>query len=153
MNKKGALGVEKISMTGKALIDTNILVYAYDLAEVEKQQKALTLLDRLVTLDSAVLSSQILFEFFSTVTNKIAQPLTFEEAEKRVTHFCQIWPILQVNEMIILEVIRGVKAYSFSYWDAQIWATARLNQIRTVLSEDFSHDSFIEGVRFFNPLL
>lgn len=153
MNKKGALGAEKISMTGKALIDTNILVYAYDLAEVEKQQKALTLLDRLVTPDSAVLSSQILSEFFSTVTKEIAQPLTFEEAEKRVTHFCQIWPILQVNEMVVLEAIRGVKAYSFSYWDAQIWATARLNQIRTVLSEDFSHDSFIEGVRFVNPLL
>lgn len=139
-------------MTGKALIDTNILVYAYDLSESEKQQKSLTVLDRLVMLDSAVVSSQVLSEFFTTVTRKIPRPLTLEDAEKRVTQFCQIWPVLQVNEMIIFEAIRGVKTHKFSYWDALIWATARLNQVGTLLSEDFSHDSYVEGVRFVNPL-
>ena len=140
-------------MTGKALIDTNILVYAYDLSESEKQQKSLTVLDRLVVLDSAVVSSQVLSEFFTTVTSKIPEPLTLEDAEKRLTHFCQIWSVLQVNEMIIFEAIRGVKAHKLSYWDALIWATARLNQVRTILSEDFSHDSYVEGVRFVNPLI
>ncbi len=140
-------------MTGKALIDTNILVYAYDLSASEKQQKAVTVIDRLVALDSAVVSSQVLSEFFTTVTRKIPEPLTLDEAEKRVVHFCRIWSVLQVNEMIIFEAIRGVKAFKFSYWDALVWATARLNQVGTVLSEDFSHDSFIEGVRFINPLL
>ena len=140
-------------MTGKVLIDTNILVYAYDLSESEKQQKSLTVLDRLVVLDSAVVSSQVLSEFFTTVTSKIPEPLTLEDAEKRLTHFCQIWSVLQVNEMIIFEAIRGVKAHKLSYWDALIWATARLNQVRTILSEDFSHDSYVEGVRFVNPLI
>jgi len=60
--------------------------------------------------------------------------LTLEDAEKRVTHFCQIWPVLQVNEMIIFEAIRGVKTHRFSYWDALIWATARLNQVGTILT-------------------
>ena len=140
-------------MTGKALIDTNILVYAYDLSESEKQQKSLTVLDRLVVLDSAVVSSQVLSEFFSTVTRIIPEPLALEDAEKRVTQFCQIWPVLQVNEMIIFEAIRGVKTHKFSFWDALIWATARLNQVGTILSEDFSHDSYVEGVRFINPLV
>ncbi len=140
-------------MTGKALIDTNILVYAYDLSESEKQQKSLTVLDRLVVLDSAVVSSQVISEFFTTVTRKIPEPLTLDDAEKRVTQFCRIWPVLQVNEMIIFEAIRGVKTHKFSYWDALIWATARLNQVGTILSEDFSHDSYVEGVRFVNPLV
>lgn len=139
-------------MTGKALIDTNILVYAYDLSESEKQRKSLTVLDRLVVLDSAVISSQVLSEFFTTVTRKISEPLTLEDAEKRVTQFCQIWPVLQVNEMIIFEAIRGVKTHKFLYWDALIWATARLNQVGTILSEDFSNESYVEGVRFVNPL-
>jgi predicted nucleic acid-binding protein len=39
-----------------------------------------------------------------------------------------------------------------SYWDAQIWATARLNQVPVVFSEDFNTGSLIEGVRFINPL-
>jgi predicted nucleic acid-binding protein len=36
-------------------------------------------------------------------------------------------------------------------WDAQIWATARLNQIPVVLSEDFSDGAVIEGIRIVNP--
>ena len=140
-------------MTGKVLIDTNILVYAYDLSESEKQQKSLTVLDRLVALDSAVISSQVLSEFFTTVTRKIPEPMALEDAEARVSHFCQIWPVLQVNEMIILEAIRGVKTHMLSYWDSLIWATARLNQVGTILSEDSSHDSYVEGVRFVNPLI
>jgi predicted nucleic acid-binding protein len=140
-------------MTDKALIDTNILVYLYDLSEPVKQQKSMMLINRLVTLNSAVISSQVLSEFFTTVTQRISEPLSIDEAEQRVIHFCQIWPILQVNELIILEAIRGVKAHRFSYWDALIWATARLNQVRTILSENFSHESFIEGIRFVNPLI
>lgn len=53
--------------------------------------------------------------------------------------------------MIILEAARGVRAHRFSYWDAQIWATAKLNQIPVVLSEDFSDGQSTEGIRFTNP--
>jgi predicted nucleic acid-binding protein len=38
-----------------------------------------------------------------------------------------------------------------SYWDALVWATARLNQISVVLSEDFQEGRILEGVRFMNP--
>jgi predicted nucleic acid-binding protein len=54
--------------------------------------------------------------------------------------------------MIVLEAARGVRDRSLSYYDAQIWATARLNQIPLVFSEDFTDGSVIEGVRFVNPL-
>jgi len=36
--------------------------------------------------------------------------------------------------------------------DAQ-WATARLNQVPVVFSEDFRSGSLLEGVRFVNPFL
>jgi predicted nucleic acid-binding protein len=39
------------------------------------------------------------------------------------------------------------------YWDAQVWATAKLNQIPRVLSEDFQHQGRIEGVEFLNPFM
>jgi predicted nucleic acid-binding protein len=38
-----------------------------------------------------------------------------------------------------------------AYWDAQIWASARMNQISLVLSEDFGEGVVIDGVRFINP--
>jgi predicted nucleic acid-binding protein len=38
-----------------------------------------------------------------------------------------------------------------TYWDAQVWASARLNQIPIVFSEDFGDGVMIEGVKFVNP--
>jgi predicted nucleic acid-binding protein len=52
---------------------------------------------------------------------------------------------------VVLEALRGVKQHQFEFWDAQIWAAARLNQTPIVFSEDFNSGSVIEGVRFVNP--
>jgi predicted nucleic acid-binding protein len=41
--------------------------------------------------------------------------------------------------------------HSLAYYDAQIWATARLNQIPLIFSEDFQDGQTLEGVRFVNP--
>ena len=41
--------------------------------------------------------------------------------------------------------------HHMSYWDAQIGATAKLNQIPVVLSEDFSDGQSTEGIHFINP--
>jgi predicted nucleic acid-binding protein len=55
-----------------------------------------------------------------------------------------------MNSRIVLEAARGVREHSFNYYDAQIWAVARMNQIPVVFSEDFN-PSWIEGVQFVNP--
>jgi predicted nucleic acid-binding protein len=39
------------------------------------------------------------------------------------------------------------------YFDSQIWAVARLNQVPTIFSEDFSDGLVLEGVRFVNPFI
>jgi predicted nucleic acid-binding protein len=65
-------------MTKKALIDTNVLVYAYDNSEPAKQKTALGLLDRLVISNKRLISTQILSEFFVVVTLKIPDPLTLQ---------------------------------------------------------------------------
>lgn len=56
-----------------------------------------------------------------------------------------------ITDLIVLEAARGVRDHATSFWDAQVWATAKLNQIPVVLSEDFASGSVIEGVRFENP--
>jgi predicted nucleic acid-binding protein len=47
----------------------------------------------------------------------------------------------------------GAVTHQFPFYDAQIWATAKLSGIPAVLSEDFSHASRIEGVLFLNPFV
>ena len=138
-------------MNGSILLDTNLLVYAYDRTEPVKQARALEVLDGLATSALGLISSQVLAEFFVVMTRKMAEPLPIPVAAERIESFLRIWPVLPMTGMVVLEATRGVRDHQFSYWDAQIWATARLNQIPTVFSEDFNAGAFIEGVRFVNP--
>lgn len=138
-------------MTGKVLVDTNVLVYAYDRSEPTKQVRALEILDHLAQLNWGVLSVQVIAEFFVAVTRRIPAPLTVEQAYERISNYLRSWTILELNAPVILEAVRGVRDHRFSYWDAQIWASARLNQIWVVFSEDFSPDGMVEGVKFANP--
>lgn len=138
-------------MNANILVDTNVLVYAYDRATPDKQRQAITVVDTLVRRRIGVITTQVLAEFFVAVTRKIAQPLSAAEAGRRIDVYVQTWTVLDLTGMIVLEAARGVDAHQLSFWDAQIWAAARLNQIALVFSEDFNVGATIEGVRFINP--
>ena len=137
-------------MNEKALVDSNILVYAYDRSEPEKQAKAIQLLDLLFSTGVGVLSTQVLAEFFVASTRKISTPLSIDQALQSLENLAAAWNVLELNSLIVLEAARGVREYQFHYYDAQIWAVARLNQVPFVFSEDFN-PSRIEGVEFVNP--
>lgn len=139
-------------MNGGFLVDSNVLVYAYDRSEPEKQRRALALLDRLQLNLAGWISLQILGEFFHAVTRKIAAPLSPAEASVRLERLIRAWPVARVNALVVLEAARGVRAHQFPFWDSQIWATAKLNGIPCVLSEDFADGSRVEGISFLNPL-
>lgn len=138
-------------MGARVLVDTNVLVYAYDRSAPGKQRRALDVLDGLVVSGVGVISTQVLAEFFVAVTRKIANPLAVQDAYGRIMNYLQIWTVLEVSGVVVLEAARGVRDHQFNFWDAQIWATARLNQIPVVFSEDFNPGQVTEGVRFVNP--
>ncbi len=140
-----------IATAANCLIDTNILLYAYDRNEPVKQRRATQLLDALAHARSGVVSTQVLGEFFVVATHRLRFPLPRRDAVERLLHFMTVWDLVLVSRAIIMEAWRGVSEHGFSYWDAQMWATARLNQIPVILSEDFSAGSTVEGVQFLNP--
>ncbi|MEW6227220.1 MAG: PIN domain-containing protein [Bacillota bacterium] len=138
-------------MRDRIFVDTNILVYAYDRSEPSKQRKAIDVLDRLALYGKGAISAQVLSEFFVAVTRRISAPLSVDDGAQRVRSYIRAWTVLDVTSFIVLEAARGVKDHHMSFWDAQIWATARLNQIPVVFSEDFNPGSVIDGVLFANP--
>jgi predicted nucleic acid-binding protein len=138
-------------MADKILVDTNVLLYAYDQGGSVKQSQAAAVLDHLATLRLGVLTPQVLAEFFVNATRKLEKPLTVEEVYDRIQNYLLSWEILDLTGSIILEAVRGVRTYKMAYWDAQIWASARLHQIPFIFTEDFNVGAVIEGVRFVNP--
>jgi predicted nucleic acid-binding protein len=139
-------------MNGRILLDTNILVYIYDPFDSTKQERAIAIVDRLIQTNRAVISTQVMGEFFMATTRAKRQLLSPAEAIARIRNYMSACSVVDVTRLITLEAIRGVEAHKFGFWDAQIWATARLNQISEVYSEDFNSGAIIEGVQFTNPL-
>jgi predicted nucleic acid-binding protein len=55
-----------------------------------------------------------------------------------------VYPVYDLTPMVVLEAVTCARDYSL-ITDAQIWASARLNQTPVIFSEDFNHGSTLEA--------
>ena len=137
-------------MPAEIFVDTSVLVCAYDHSVREKQRKAIEILDALIHTGTGVLSTQVLAEFFQVITRKISPPLSKGDAYERIVNLVRSWKVLDVTGLIVLEAARAAAEHNLSFWDAQIWATCKLNQVPTILTEDVPIP-YLEGIRYVNP--
>lgn len=134
-----------------ALIDTNVLVYAHDAADHEKQRGALAVLERLAANGGGVLSTQCLVEFVNAVTRRLAAGLSFRNAGVLVEWYANAYTVFPVTSHAVADACRAVASTPFSLWDALIWAVAKANRVPIILTEDLQHRPRIEGIRYLNP--
>jgi predicted nucleic acid-binding protein len=135
------------------LIDTNILVYSFDLAEPQKKEIARELLMQLQLYQQGHLSIQCVAEFFNVISRGTLPKMTTEDASTQVEFFLHSFPIYPLTSVIVREAVRGVREHQLSYFDAQLWACAKLNQVPLIFSEDFQDGQILEGIRFVNPFV
>ena len=133
------------------LIDTNVLVYAHDLAEEKKRLQAIRVVYELQQNRLGCLSVQCISEFFNAVTKGKSPILPLEEALEQANVLIHSFPVFPLTPMIVMEAMTNAKKHSIAYYDAQLWACAKLNQVPVIFSEDFQDGQTLEGVRFVNP--
>jgi predicted nucleic acid-binding protein len=133
------------------LLDTNILVYAFDRREAEKRTQAMKVILELQSAELGCLSVQNLSEFINATTRGAEPLLSVELASAYVEDFRAAFPVFPLTVSIVLEALRGVREHQLSYFDAQLWGCAKLNQVPFIFSEDFQDGQTLEGVRFVNP--
>jgi predicted nucleic acid-binding protein len=139
-------------MPARYVVDTNLLVYALDRREPERHERAREVLRRVARGGSAALPAQVLSEFANACLRKLEPPPEPEAVRREVERLMLAFPVLPLTGPVVLEALRGVKEYLLSYYDAQIWAAARLGQVGVILSEDFNPGAVLDGVSFANPL-
>ena len=132
------------------LIDTNVLIYAFDQNEPVRQERAIQVLRGLETTAGGCLSVQCLSEFCAVAIRRLYPPLSPADTLRQVERLQRVFPVYNLTPMIVLEAIRGVRDHQLSYYDAQIWAVARLNQVPVICSENFHH-GVLEGIQIVNP--
>jgi predicted nucleic acid-binding protein len=133
------------------LIDTNVLIYAYDAADAAKQRRALDVLRTVREEGVGALSVQVLGEFYTNITRKPLKPLSVEEAQATALRYCRSWPILALTERTFLDAVGAVAQHRLSFWDALIWGTAMQHRVPFIVTEDQQHGRLVGGVRYLDP--
>lgn len=137
-------------MTARVFLDTNVLVYLFDSDSPQKQARAREILSRHDESLSIVLSTQVLQEFYSAATRKLATPLPPEEALEAVRRFARL-EVVQLSPALILEAIAASLHSRISMRDALILEAASTAGCPRVLSEDLQHGWWSGASRVENP--
>jgi predicted nucleic acid-binding protein len=134
----------------KIFIDTNIMIYAYDVSAEEKHQIACHILSDLWNSGLGVLSTQVLQEFFVNIVQKIQRPIDQKFAKEIVKDFLR-WQVVVNNGESILDAIDICDKYGYSFWDSMIIEAAIKGGAVFLMSEDLQHGQVISGVTISNP--
>ena len=134
----------------KVFVDTNVLVYAYDVSAGAKNHAAVTIMRDLWDSGRGITSMQVLQEFFVNVTGKIKKPLDVMTAREIVRDFLK-WNPVTIDGDLIVEAIDIHAAHKYSFWDSLIIASALEGGAGTLLSEDFSDKHKIKSIVIRNP--
>ncbi len=135
---------------GKVFVDTNILIYAYDTSAGDKHVKSRKILLDLWDSGLGVLSTQVLQEFFVTVTRKIPIPMGASQARDIVSGLLQ-WEVVTNDGETVLDAIDLHKSSGHSFWDSLIIAAAWSAGCTTLLSEDLTSGGTIGSIHVENP--
>jgi predicted nucleic acid-binding protein len=136
-------------MTDRVFVDSNVWVYAVDEDEPIKRAQARAVLSP-AALDTLVTSAQVLGEFYTTVTHKLARPVAAEVAAGMVERMAKL-PMVAIDADRVQEAIAGSRSWQLSYWDALIIAAARSARCDRLLTEDLAEGATYGGVLVENP--
>ena len=135
-------------------LDTNVLVYAVDRTDPGKCARANELLMRVRDDSLAILSSQVLGEFFVAVTKakKNRQMLDHGVAQEIVSEFAKL-PTISVDGSLVLAAMERTQWNRINYWDALIVEAALRGGATVLYSEDLQHGQTFDSLRVENPFL
>ncbi len=135
-------------MAGREFVDTNILIYAFDLTAGEKRDAATALLARIWSERAGCISLQVLQEFFVTATKKLGMPP--KDAAVQIERLGK-WTIHRAGLDDVLQAIDLHRSKRISFWDAMIVRSAMSLDCSMLWSEDLSHGRRLSGLTIQNP--
>jgi predicted nucleic acid-binding protein len=131
-------------------IDTNVLVYAYDSDAGDKHQTAKLLVTELWQNRRGLISTQVLQEFYVTVTHKLPKPLSKQQAREVVQTYAA-WSVYRPTSGDVVAASALEEHHKLSFWDAMIVVAAQMSGATKLLSEDMQHGRRLGQVTINNP--
>lgn len=140
-------------MEDTPLLDTNILVYAFDKSEKKKHKISNKLLKRCFKGEKKfAVSVQNLSEFFEAVTKKHRKIVSKKDAKEIIKEMAMFYNlnIIKFDEKTVLSATEISEKYNMHYWDSLLAATMRENGISDICTEN-EKDFKVPWLRIINP--
>ena len=136
-------------MPGPEFLDTNVLVYAYDVTDPAKQRAAQNLVRQAVA-GGFVISTQVLAEFAATLLHKLNPAPSSADVIALLDTFAPIRLIAPDHE-IVRRAVEAKAAYGIHFYDGMIVAAAERAGCERIWSEDLNPGQRYFGVEVANP--
>lgn len=137
-------------MNDDVFVDTNVLVYAHDADAGPRHAVARALIEGMWEDRSGTLSTQVLQEFYVTVTRKVARPMPRGEARQLVAAYGE-WPVHRPNSADVVAASELEERHRLSFWDALIVVSASRLGVGRLLTEDLQAGQRIGDLEIVNP--
>lgn len=137
-------------MKGLAFFDTNIFLYADDESAPEKKAKAVGLVTQRQRSGTALVSLQVLQEYFAAATRKLG--VAAELAQGKVEVMSRM-RVVRLEAPDVISAIELHRLHAISFWDAMIVQAAHQGGAEILYTEDLQAGSLWKGVRVVNPFV
>jgi predicted nucleic acid-binding protein len=133
----------------KGFIDTNVLIYQLDSRDKGKQKKCRDLAKTLVTNHEAVISTQVLQEFYVACTTRLKiKPILV----KGIMHGFENMEVVSIGTELINDAIDTSIQYKLSFWDSLVIVSAESAKCQFLYTEDLNEGQIIRNVKIQNPV-
>jgi len=133
----------------KTFIDTNVIIYANDTSDEEKQERALAVVAELMRLGTGVISTQVLQEYAHVALNKLHQRQ--DVILRQLVLLEEGLEVIPQTPLLIRRSVEIKATYRISFWDACIISAAEHAKCSNILSEDLNSGQFYSGIAMENP--
>jgi predicted nucleic acid-binding protein len=137
-------------MTANVFVDTNVLIYAVDQADLQKQQAAQAWRQWLWETNRGRISFQVLQEFY---VNAIKKQLSVQTEIRKEIEDLMTWQPIPLDASVIARAWKIEDRYRISFWDSLIIAAARVADCRYLLTEDLQRGQELDGVMIVDPFV
>jgi predicted nucleic acid-binding protein len=133
----------------KIFLDTNIIIYANDSRDPEKQKKAISIITELMKNQRGIISTQVLQEYACVALTKLKQP---NDVVVRQLKLLETFEVIQQSPEMIRRAVEIMHLYTISFWDACIISNAEFGNCSVIFSEDLNAGQYYSGIKMVNPL-
>jgi predicted nucleic acid-binding protein len=140
----------------RAVIDTNILAYAYDKSDPNRRKICEKLVKSGFEGESRYcVSNQVLGELYVVLTRKVAKPMPKEQASLLVNAFLesQNWEKLNYNHLTVKHALEDLRSMRTPFWDIMIAETMKEAGVRDLYTENEKDFLEIPWIRVVNPFV